>query len=80
MFAGRVAQNHRVRLHARGGVGVAHIVHTGFEVERHGIADDGEILVVDGQRRLGEGGQRAGRAEAKDGSECFHGLFIGNKA
>ncbi len=51
MFAARVAQNHRVRLDVRGCVGVADVVDAGLQIERHGVAHDGKILVVNGERR-----------------------------
>ena len=54
MFARRVAQNDRIRLDLRRRAGVADGVDAGLEVERHGVAHDGEVLVVNGKRGLGE--------------------------
>ena len=63
MFAGRVAQNHRVRLDARGRIGITHIVDAGLEVERDRVAHDGEVLVVNGEGRLGNGSETRHRAD-----------------
>ena len=75
-FAGRVAQNHRVRLDMCRRAGVMDVAHASLQVERHGVAHDGEVLVVNGERRLRERREGCRRAEEKTGRECFHGLDV----
>src|SRR5208282_4164250 len=76
MFAGRVAQDDLVRFDARGGVGVTHAVDAGFEIERDGVAHDGEVLVVDGQGWFGaEDCLRHQTGQTGDGDDFFHGFF-----
>ena len=65
MLARRVAQDDRIRLDLRGRAGVEHGILAGLQVQRHGVAHDGEILVVNGERRLGAGRERARRADDK---------------
>ena len=55
VFAGGVAQDDGVRLHLRGRAGIDDGIRASLEVERHGVADDGEVLVVNGERGFGNG-------------------------
>ncbi len=71
MFAGRIAQNDRIRFDVRRRAGEAHFIHARLEVERHGVAHDGEVLVVDGQRRLGGGNDTRPRAGGKKDKDEF---------
>jgi len=69
---GWVAQNHRIRLNLRCRVGVTHIVDAGFEVKRGRCRHDGEVLVVNGEGRLGNGsGIRQHANDQKAGMKCF---------
>ncbi len=75
MLARRVAQDDRIRLDLRGRAGVNHGIVAGLQVERHGVAHDGEVLVVNGERRLG------GRGDCKQrpgDQEDWIGIFHGN--
>ena len=74
-FASSVAQDDRIRLDVRRRAREPHLVHARLEVERHGIADDREVLVVDGERRLRQRRERGRRAESEEGRECFHNSF-----
>ena len=76
MLARRVAQDDRIRLHLRGRAGVNHGVRAGLQIERHGVAHDGEVLVVDGERRVGPGNSRRKQAgEQKHWNQVFHNCF-----
>ena len=52
MLAARITQNDRVRLQVHGDISHLNFVRTRFQVQRQFLADDGEILVIDGERRL----------------------------
>jgi len=52
-FAGGVAEDDGVGFQLRGGAAEADGIGAGFEVERDGVADDGEVLVVDGDGGVG---------------------------
>ena len=52
VFAGRVAQDHRVGLEMHGDVVHVDLVLAGLQIEREFLADDGEILVVNRERWL----------------------------
>jgi hypothetical protein len=53
--AGGAAQDNRVWFEAEGGSFVNNFVVAGLEIERDGVADDGEILIVYGEARRCEG-------------------------
>ena len=77
MLARGVAQDDRIRLDLRGGAGVSHGIVAGLQVERHGVAHDGEVLVVNGERRLGGAAIAAKQrpASRRIGVGVFHGNF-----
>jgi hypothetical protein len=54
--AGGVAQDDRVGLELTGDVGREDLVDAGVEIERDAGASDGEVLVIDGELRWGDGG------------------------
>ena len=70
-LACRVAQDHGVRLDLRGHAGEAHVIDAGLELQRHGLAQHGEALVVDGERRVG-GARREGEG-GDEGEGCESG-------
>ena len=71
MLAGGVAEDDGVGFDLRGGARVAHGVGTGLQIERHSVADDGEVLIIDGERGLGDDRERRGGGEQEEG-DGFH--------
>jgi hypothetical protein len=49
---------------------VTHFIDSRFEIKRNGVAHNGEVLVVNGERRLSARGQHAGQRE--DRKDFFH--------
>jgi hypothetical protein len=66
-FAARIPQNHRSGLEMRSGFDEAHIVHTLFQVDWNGVADDREVLIVNRERGL------AGQERRGDCDGCSRG-------
>ena len=55
-----------------GRAGVADGIDAGLQVERHGVAHDGEVLVVNGERGLGAGVDRQRDGDEEGRSQFFH--------
>ncbi len=66
-LAGGIAQDDGVGFEMRGGVREADVIDAALEVERDGVADDGEVLVIDGERGIGE--QRRSNKESRGQEE-----------
>ena len=69
-FPLRVAQDDRIGFEMGRRIGDTHIIHALLQIERHGIAHHGEVLIVDcqrrrrGRRREGCGGKDEAMKEA----------------
>ena len=72
MFARRIAQDDRVRFHLRGRAGIHDGIRAGLEIQRHGVAHHGEVLVVDGECGFGGGGKRG--SEDQGGGDFHMGI------